>query len=1080
MKKILLFIIALVSMGTAAWAQDPQAYTLDLQNGSFLLKQDGKVIVTPDKEESMFIIKADSLSVDTIIVSKTNQTSKDFTVKLSGKEVMKATITKNIHVGEKGFSDSLKLVEGDYEIFWGSDKWEVKLQPMKEEYKEEEEEESEEHGEDSEAAAETCQEEPENTEDNPWKTAFFILLGVVALLLLGKIKYIHRQLKQLSRCLKRLLGKKAIFIVSGNVANLNLRAYARQNKRKVKYEDECLTLKRNEICMVINVGDTTVKGNQLKITLKDSNKKISTAIYYRGENNTTLPAEGRAEGNVVFYKIDSEQAVKEIVIYPEVNAQQLLSITSLKVETVEKPEDKPKEEPKQPQPVEEPKEEPLMSRVFQETLMGIFNGSDEYKNLDEGARAIKLQQDIESARNYTSEQQSYLNREKDARDEERRDIRDNIQSWIKQNNYIRPLYERIKDKSKEKDALEILKMLLTDNIIEPKSNNNLSSPLNLRLEKKNIDDTTAVKRFVMKEYIIPLQLAGLNTRSFSEFTDSLKQAFTHKEEERQPKEEPRDKVKELVEAVNMKLPDDKKLNADGDVEAQLKTRLSLPTNFDEAERKVWNAVAKALGIDMVDADTLEDAINTKVQGKVEKQLEEKQAVKDVEIRQLLAKAEQQALEKVKSELSGTIANVNKCKNVLEVVQKVRSTISGAQQREKNALAKVREAYWNVVGQNLPEETGLKEAIKRFKEDVPKSVSQQEWEKVGDAITSLGFAEVTNVSEATLSSALGNYYQGRLQKEVTSQLNHLKADPSDAASVLNELNHALDMTNEAEILCSKNGTKTITELKEKLVAETTAMKQQKEEVETQKAAVEKESLQRAKVISTTVDTLRQQLTNGTEELDKLINKAGYMKSISSDDPDSEEVANHNQEAIIEQYDRLQKELLAALPKDSKDLTPAEARARVQKVLENDLYKAFDNKDFSQFSVIDKVARYYAYSRLSFMTENGQEADETGSLRSYGVAFNRSKMTAIFTQMNQLLTDFGLQLIVPTLFAERLGEGHYQRSTSDGDLAILCPHPEYWKQTISNSDKKDIIIDIAATGYYKNGKLVKETEILINNN
>ena len=1079
MKKILLTIIALISSSTAVWAQEAQTYTLDLQNGSFLLKQDGKVIVTPEKDSSLFVIKTAPLMVDTIIVSKNNRNKKSFTVKSSGNEVMKAKVAQKVHVGEEDFTKPLLFDAGDYELTWGNNTWKVKLLPTRNEVENKKDKELKESATENATkgkGAKTNQRVQKDKEQNLWKIAFFASLGVIVLLFAGICRYLR---KQISLRLKQFLGKRAVFIENENFAELDLKAYARQNKKIVKYEDGSLTRRNNENVLVINVGDKTVKGNQLEITLKDAKSKINTIVYYIGEKDPKPFAEGKIEGNVVFYKIDREQAVKQIVIYPAEDVQ-FFSITSLTVETVEIPAEKPKEEPKQLQCVEGPKEEPLMSKVFQETLMGIFKGSDEYKDLDENKRLVQLQKDIVAARNYKPDQQkgeetpSTSDIEKDVENKVKREFRDKIRNSMEADNYLRTLaiYKNTKDEDPEVFFIKLVETL--KNIGQQKKNAPVPAPSNIENERKNpltklqtIDNTPDELR------------EGVYT--FDTYVTRLKEFFAKlKEEKDAPQEEPRDMVKELVNAVNMKLPDDKKLDADGDVEAQLKTRLSLPTNFDEAEHKAWNAVAEALGIDMVDAKTLEDAINNKVQGKIEKQQEEKQAVKDAEIEQLLAGAEQQALEEVKSKLSGTIDKVDRCKNLLEVVQKAKSAISGAQQRENNALAKVREAYSEVVGQNLPEEMRLKDAIKRFKEDVPKSVSQQEWEKVGDAITSLGFAEVTNVSEATLSSALGNYYQGRLQKEVTSQLNHLKADPSDAASVLNELNHALDMTNEAEILCSKYDTKTITELKDKLVAETTAMKQQKEEVEKQKAAMEKESLRRAEVISTTVDILRQRLTNGVEELDKLINKAGYMKPISSDDSDSEEMANHNQEAMKEQYDSLQKVLLAALPKDYKDVTPAEAIAKVQKVLEDDLAKAFDNKDFSHFSVIDKVARYYAYSRLPFMTENGQEADEAGSLRSYGVVFNRTKMTAIFTQMNQLLTDFGLQLIVPTLFAERLTEGHYQRSANDGDLAILCPHPEYWKQTISNSDKKDIIIDIAATGYYKNGKLVKETEILINNN
>ena len=1072
MKKILLFLITHFIIGATAFAQQTKIYTLDLKDGSFLLEKDGNIVIRPEKEGQTFVIKMDSYKLDTlyidnIIVSTNNTVGKELVVKDSLKtELVSTKVTKKIHEGETGFEKKLKLVTGKYDISWGDVTWKVSiLSSGLETQKLGEEEKGNNTG--------TMVNKEEKGKTSP------LVVAIFAILITALVGLIYWQRKKILKWYTKLKGNKQLFDEFDNGVILNLAAFAKQNKRMVRYEDGRLSLKGGiQTLSISSTKDFQIKGDKLIINLVYPSS-IQASILY---DNNDIPQEfeTKKKQQTIICNIDGEKCIKEISITPKNNIQKFL-IESLILEIIPKKEETETPEELQRNPIigptveeeeekekeEEKQAEKLMSDQLQRELLSLFNRYDSYKNLDENALLMQLQKDLDLSviqipiNSNPIEEAEIV---KIASKEKERAIKNRIRSSIRQNNYVSDLYKRHNEE--REDFWDILNALLSKEIVMPSTPRNQEIPLSERLDKRNIDDVSAVKAFVMREYITPLKISELNTSTFDGFRDSLTSFFQNLKNG----DEPKDLVKELVDAVNSQLPEEKQLKPDN-IEQQLIERLSVPTNFDEAELKVWNIVAKLLGVDAVNAETLEGEINALIQNKVQSIIEEELPVK---LEEKKAEVEQQDLNEIQNALSDTIDDVQGCNTIAHVMQKVKGQISGVRDRERNAIANIRKAYHEQVGKDLPENFGLKEAIKQFRIDVPESVRKQEWERVTDIINSLGFGEQNDVNEATLPSALGVYYDGRLQKEVTSQLNDLlKADRKDIEAVVKELNKTLDIANEAETLCEEYKTENITALKDQLEAAIAAVKKEKE-------TVEEESKERAAVINTTVDTMRVQLNMSVSELGRLINKAGYLIPCTNDDEDSEKVADRNQEAMIEQFENLKETLLSTLSNDGGSLTPAEAKAKVQTVLEEDLAKAFENKDLSQFSVIDKIARYYAYSRLPFMTKNAQEADASKSLRSYGVVFNRSRMTAIFAQMNQLLADFGIQLIIPSLFAERLDEGYFSRSTNDGDLAILCPHPEYWKLTIANADKKDIIIDIAAIGYNKDGQLVKETDVIINNN
>lgn len=150
------------------------------------------------------------------------------------------------------------------------------------------------------------------------------------------------------------------------------------------------------------------------------------------------------------------------------------------------------------------------------------------------------------------------------------------------------------------------------------------------------------------------------------------------------------------------------------------------------------------------------------------------------------------------------------------------------------------------------------------------------------------------------------------------------------------------------------------------------------------------------------------------------------------------------------------------KPAADATPAQVREAIRRALiaEIELPEG----------AVNTICRYYAYSRLPFMTD---------STREYGITFNRKNMTDLFNALNSMMVDFGLRLDIPSLFAASLAEGNFVSSNGEAysDLDNLCPNARNHKDTMDSSAKPaDVLIDIVSVGYSAGAGESRPTSVL----
>lgn len=147
---------------------------------------------------------------------------------------------------------------------------------------------------------------------------------------------------------------------------------------------------------------------------------------------------------------------------------------------------------------------------------------------------------------------------------------------------------------------------------------------------------------------------------------------------------------------------------------------------------------------------------------------------------------------------------------------------------------------------------------------------------------------------------------------------------------------------------------------------------------------------------------------------------------------------------------------------KDVKPVDARTRIQELLVGELSK--------ENNPINTVCRYYAYSRLPFMTDTSRE---------YGITFNRKNMSELFYSIESLYVQFGINLNIPDLFVVGFEEGNFENLTGQtyGDLDNLCQNSRNHFDNIDSKAKpSNVIVDVVNVGYTVDGKSGRLTSVL----
>ena len=148
--------------------------------------------------------------------------------------------------------------------------------------------------------------------------------------------------------------------------------------------------------------------------------------------------------------------------------------------------------------------------------------------------------------------------------------------------------------------------------------------------------------------------------------------------------------------------------------------------------------------------------------------------------------------------------------------------------------------------------------------------------------------------------------------------------------------------------------------------------------------------------------------------------------------------------------------------SNESIPIDTHKAIQQILIQEL--------IVENSPINTVCRYYAYSRLPFMTDTSRE---------YGITFNRKNMSELFNAVEILYVQFGINLSIPDLFVAGFEEGNFENLTGQtyGDLDNLCQNSRNHFDNIDSKVKpSNVIVDVINVGYAVDGKVERITSVL----
>lgn len=230
------------------------------------------------------------------------------------------------------------------------------------------------------------------------------------------------------------------------------------------------------------------------------------------------------------------------------------------------------------------------------------------------------------------------------------------------------------------------------------------------------------------------------------------------------------------------------------------------------------------------------------------------------------------------------------------------------------------------------------------------------------------------------------------------------------------------------------------------------------------------------LQTVCENQRSEIANLTDEKNALLSESSSMVTTLHSDvekilgsaktilnPCSDNEENQCMDIEDRLYDALRNSMSVLRSYKAKSgVTPVETRKEIQQLLEKELT--------AENSPVNTICRYYAYSRLPFMTDTSRE---------YGITFNRRNMTELFKAVQSLYVNFGIALDVPSLFVMGIEEGIFENVTGQfyGDLDNLCPSSRnHFDNIDSNSKPSNIIVDLVNVGYTVDGRQGRVTSVL----
>lgn len=209
-------------------------------------------------------------------------------------------------------------------------------------------------------------------------------------------------------------------------------------------------------------------------------------------------------------------------------------------------------------------------------------------------------------------------------------------------------------------------------------------------------------------------------------------------------------------------------------------------------------------------------------------------------------------------------------------------------------------------------------------------------------------------------------------------------------------------------------------------------------------------------------LLKEASDSVEKLQKLTeNVKSHNLSVVRACSDSEDdLCNSIDDSLFEGINQ-SIDVLGAYKADNKDY-PVMVKAAIAALIEQELTK--------ENSAIATAYRYYAYSMLPFMTDDS---------RTHGIVFERRKMIALKESLDDLMTQFGVKVIVPPLFTMGVDEADYEDVTGKvyADLDNLCPGSRNHVDNVDTQKAPNkMVVDIHLVGYAINGNVKRKPQVL----
>lgn len=378
-------------------------------------------------------------------------------------------------------------------------------------------------------------------------------------------------------------------------------------------------------------------------------------------------------------------------------------------------------------------------------------------------------------------------------------------------------------------------------------------------------------------------------------------------------------------------------------------------------------------------------------------------------------------------------------NVLNLVgMQLTETQEAAIKQIKEAIAKSKEL--DDICKQYKADNG-KELSTAIKEQIYKNIKGQLESKseIKDIIANCRTAEgiVKELSDAYTDVSLNkqilekerNNFASNLKEAHTNEGNVEPIDDSDLNAMFNAYRIAV---------CQKVNT-----ANEKIVTLEKEKEEQKDIIETNNETFNKMRSEMLDVLNEDINDIQKSIA-GT-----FIRPCDISLKSQSDD---------NQSLLRDSFKKFEKRLQDTITINNHE----ELYKEVQKIIEEDIV--------NEYGLTNVLTRYYAYSCLPFMTDQARE---------YGMRIDHESMMFAYNALNHLTNRFGLQLIVPNLFADRITDGEYKDCTGEkyGDLENMCPGVANYVLEINNSDKQHYITDLVRVGYKENYEVKLKAMVIV---